>query len=125
MGTNSTGCTEWERDYDPATEQPPMTEAPQVDALNELRQRLAVAERLVRVDTALAKRVSEHMRREAELRVWLDNWLKAYPLDIFPQPDLTKAAELLKAGGLTLDAVSAEMARHVLTHVLERLGETP
>ena len=22
MGTNSTGCTEWERDYDPITEQP-------------------------------------------------------------------------------------------------------
>ena len=22
MGTNSTGCTEWERDYDPMTEQP-------------------------------------------------------------------------------------------------------
>ncbi len=22
MGTNSTGCTEWERDFDPATEQP-------------------------------------------------------------------------------------------------------
>jgi len=22
MGTNSTGCTEWERDYDPVTEQP-------------------------------------------------------------------------------------------------------
>jgi hypothetical protein len=22
MGTNSTGCSEWERDFDPATEQP-------------------------------------------------------------------------------------------------------
>lgn len=22
MGTNATGCTEWERDYDPVTEQP-------------------------------------------------------------------------------------------------------
>lgn len=22
MGTNSTGCTEWERDFDPKTEQP-------------------------------------------------------------------------------------------------------
>jgi len=22
MGTNATGCTEWERDYDPITEQP-------------------------------------------------------------------------------------------------------
>lgn len=24
MGTNSTGCTEWERDFDPATERPHM-----------------------------------------------------------------------------------------------------
>ena len=25
MGTNSAGCTEWERDYDPVTEQPTAT----------------------------------------------------------------------------------------------------
>ena len=27
MGTNSTGCTEWERDFDPATEKPYPTES--------------------------------------------------------------------------------------------------
>ena len=32
MGTNSTGCTEWERDYDPVTEQP-MTHH-QIDVLD-------------------------------------------------------------------------------------------
>lgn len=78
-------------------------------------------ERCDRVDASLAKRVSEHMRRDAALHVWLNNWLASYPLDIFPEPDLTKAAELLKAGGLTLDAVSANMGRHVLTRILEFL----
>lgn len=27
MGTNSTGCAEWERDFDPKTEQPPELKA--------------------------------------------------------------------------------------------------
>jgi len=46
-------------------------------------------------------------------------WSEAYPLDIFPEPDYAKAAELLKAGGMTLDAISASNMRHVIT----RIGE--
>lgn len=49
----------------------------------------------------------------------IDQWSQAYPLDIFPEPDLKKAAELLKAGGVTLDAVSASCMRHVVTGVGE------
>jgi hypothetical protein len=41
-------------------------------------------------------------------------WCDAYPLDIFPEPDLKKARQLLEAGGITLDAVSASSMRHVL-----------
>jgi hypothetical protein len=44
-------------------------------------------------------------------------WAEAYPLDIFPEPDLKKARELLEAGGITLDAVSAHAMRHVLDGV--------
>jgi hypothetical protein len=44
-------------------------------------------------------------------------WADAYPLDIFPEPDLKKAHELLKAGGMTLDAVSASAMRHCLSGV--------
>ncbi len=44
-------------------------------------------------------------------------WAKAYPLAIFPEPDLKKAAALLKAGGINLDAVSATAMRHVITQV--------
>jgi hypothetical protein len=44
-------------------------------------------------------------------------WSKAYPLDIFPEPDLVKARALLEAGGITLDAVSASAIRHAIEGV--------
>lgn len=44
-------------------------------------------------------------------------WSEAYPLDIFPEPDLKKARELLAAGGITLDAISAHCMRHVIDGV--------
>jgi len=47
----------------------------------------------------------------------LDNWAKAYPLDMFPVPDLEKARKLLMDGGITLDAVSATAMRHVISGV--------
>jgi hypothetical protein len=47
----------------------------------------------------------------------IDSWSRAYPLAVFPEPDLKKARELLEAGGITLDAVSASMARHVVEGV--------
>ena len=47
----------------------------------------------------------------------IEQWSHAYPLAVFPEPDLVKAAELLKAGGITLDAVSASCMRHVVEGV--------
>lgn len=45
-------------------------------------------------------------------------WSEAYPLDVFPEPDLEKAQKLLKAvGGMTLDAISASNMRHVVEGV--------
>ena len=44
-------------------------------------------------------------------------WSEAYPLDIFPEPDLAKARQLLEAGGITLDAVTAHCMRHVIDGV--------
>lgn len=46
-------------------------------------------------------------------------WSEAYPLDVFPEPDWKRAAELLKAGSITLDAVSA----HCMRHVIEGVGK--
>ncbi len=44
-------------------------------------------------------------------------WSEAYPTTIFPEPDLKKARELLEAGGITLDAISAHCMRHVVQGV--------
>jgi hypothetical protein len=52
----------------------------------------------------------------AALQVIAD-WARAYPLEVFPEPDFIKAAELLKVGGITLDAISASCMRHVVTEV--------
>ena len=49
----------------------------------------------------------------------IESWSRAYPLKIFPEPDLVKACALLEAGGITLDAISA----HAMRHVIEGVGE--
>ena len=53
----------------------------------------------------------------AEQEEKIDNWAKAYPLEVFPEPDFKKAAEVLKSAGLTLDAISASNMRHVINGV--------
>ena len=63
---------------------------------------------------------SNHLAAEKQLEAVRDpaerikQWCEAYPLDIFPEPDLKLAHKTLKSVGLTLDAVSACSARHVL-----------
>jgi len=47
----------------------------------------------------------------------IDTWAKAYPLDVFLKPDLKKAHQVLKAAGMTLDAISGDAMRHVLKGV--------
>lgn len=47
----------------------------------------------------------------------IEQWSRAYPLTIFPKPDMKKARRLLEAGGMTLDAISADCMRHVITRV--------
>ncbi len=44
-------------------------------------------------------------------------WQQAYPLKVFPKPDLKKARQVLKDAGMTLDAVSADNMRHVLDQI--------
>ena len=44
-------------------------------------------------------------------------WSEAYPLAIFPEPDLQRAHEVLKANGMTVDAISASAMRHVIIGV--------
>lgn len=48
-----------------------------------------------------------------------DEWVAAYPLRAFPEPDLKRCAEVLKAAGLTIDVISASAMRHAAA----RMGE--
>jgi hypothetical protein len=45
------------------------------------------------------------------------SWADAYPLKVFPEPDFKKADELLEAGGMSLDGISASNMRHVVRGV--------
>lgn len=48
------------------------------------------------------------------LRHEIGGWESAYPLSAFPEPDLERAAAVLKREGMTLDAISASNMRHVV-----------
>lgn len=65
-------------------------------------------------------------KMEAALEA-ISAWGDAYPLIVFPEPDFKKVRELLEAGGVTLDCVSASNMRHVVEGVAkiarEGLGE--
>ena len=49
----------------------------------------------------------------------IETWSRAYPIKVFPEPDLKKAKKLLEEGGMTLDAISASNMRHVIEGVAE------
>lgn len=72
-------------------------------ALDDMRLGRAIAER--KLDIAVEKLEK------------IDNWTKAYPLDAFPKPDYKKARILLENGGMTLDAITGDAMRHVITQV--------
>ncbi len=51
----------------------------------------------------------------------LKEWAAAYPVSVFPEPDMAKASASLEANGQTLDAVSASNFRYVLGQITERV----
>lgn len=79
--------------------------------------------RQVRVDTTLAGQLGKSIERNSRLRTKVEAWLRAYPVKTFPEPDLSKARTLLEAGGITLDAISADVMRHTLGRVMEMINE--
>jgi len=66
----------------------------------------------------IIRRVNAYEGCESALREIAD-WARAYPLEAFPKPDLEKAHKVLRENGMTLDAISAHVARHVV----ERVGK--
>lgn len=61
--------------------------------------------------------IDDQKDRYEEALYRIRRWAHAYPVPNFPEPDLDKASELLKAGGMTLDAISASNMRHALEGV--------
>lgn len=57
---------------------------------------------------------NERLKEAIEL---LQNWVKAYPLDMFPEPDLKLARKLLTDGGVSYDALNVYSMRHVINGV--------
>ena len=45
------------------------------------------------------------------------NLQRAYPLEVFPEPDLKRAHEVLSTVGMGIDAISASNMRHVLSGI--------
>jgi hypothetical protein len=60
----------------------------------------------------------------AEFQEWIEQWAEAYPLDVFPKPDLYKARDVLAAASISLDCISADAMRHVITKVRDRMRAT-
>ena len=52
-----------------------------------------------------------------DLFAHIKGWCEAYPISAFPEPDFKKAHEVLKANGMTLDAISASNMKNVITQV--------
>jgi hypothetical protein len=74
--------------------------------------------RIDRAEDRVYRLEVEADKYETALHVIAD-WAKAYPLEVFPEPDMKKVRELLAAGGIPIDFVSASNMRHVVTRVAE------
>ena len=66
------------------------------------------------------KAENERLREAIEL---LQNWVQAYPISVFPEPDLKLARKLLTDGGVSYDALNAYSMRHVINGVGKIIDE--
>ena len=83
----------------------------------------AQATEIARLSAALAVANAQAERYE---RLWylrgdaleqLQKLADAYPVEVWPEPDLKRAHELLSAGGMGLDSISAHVRRSVLAQI--------
>jgi hypothetical protein len=73
------------------------------------------------------KAENDQLRAENE-RLWkgfglLKNWTEAYPLEVFPEPDLKLARKLLEDGGVNYSALNVYAMRHVINGVKRIIDE--
>lgn len=90
-----------------------------VSALAALQQQLIEAHTEIGAQARKIDELRAENERMREALEKIDQWAKAYPLSVFPEPDFKKAHEVLTANGMTLDAISASNMRHVVTGVGE------
>jgi hypothetical protein len=53
---------------------------------------------------------------EAALRE-IDQWAKAYPLEMFPEVDLVEAQAVLEHANISMGAMHAKWARHIVSGI--------
>lgn len=70
---------------------------------------------LEHADEVIALR--ERVDAQGEILHRIKQWSEAYPIDVFPEPNLKNARNALLSAGETLDAVSAYAMRHVVTKI--------
>lgn len=68
-------------------------------------------------EKAIVQGMQQRMDRQRKALLDILAWERAYPLSVFPKPDLKRAATVLAMNGMTLDAISADAMRHVLAGV--------
>ena len=71
----------------------------------------------------LIKALLEDNERHRDKLHKIHEWAKAYPITIFPEPDLKRVHLVLKAAGMSLDVVSASAMRHVLQTLIKDTEE--
>ena len=72
----------------------------------------------------IENKLRDENERLREAIMLLQNWVKAYPLKVFPEPDLKLARKLLTDGGVSYDALNVYSMRHVINGVGKIINET-
>jgi len=67
-------------------------------------------------DIALLKAENEELHDKL---TQIDNWCRAYPLSVFPEPDMKEVRMALEAVGITIDSVAASIMRRLLNGIQE------
>jgi hypothetical protein len=87
-----------------------------------LEQRDALKAQVERLLVNEANRIDDELANKDKLEL-IREWCGAYPLEVFPEPDLQKAHRVLIRHGMSLDAISASNMRHVLDGVRKIIEE--
>jgi len=77
----------------------------------------------IEVKDAEIARLREENERLNDIQHEIDNWCKAYPIEVFPEPDFDKVRELLGPG--LLSGVSASCMRHITEGIRGIIDNTP